>query len=112
MSEAESMSFYTQVSHVQNPQQLQLRKGKRTHPAFHLTPILLECLHKTALLIAYIPHPIRLARGTEDVPAPPIDPAEQLLLLVDVEFARIMDSAAIAIPQTLLPIHLGIRRRE
>jgi hypothetical protein len=62
-------------------------------------------LHDAALLIRDIAHPIRLARGNNQMRAESLHMAKQLLGLVNLELARVLDGAAGAVVQAFVAVH-------
>lgn len=65
-------------------------------------------LHDAALLVGDIAHPIRLARRNHQMRAETLHMSVQLLRLVNFEFARVLDAAAVAVAQTLVAIYSGV----
>jgi hypothetical protein len=77
---------------------------QQTYPVTRTQTTLVNSLHHTPLLIGNISHPVRLARGHEDVRGPPLHIAIQLVRQVNVESGRVVNSAAGAVLFAVLAI--------
>lgn len=65
-------------------------------------------LHDRTFFLLHIPHPIRLPRRDEQVAIPALDLAVELVVLVDGEFAGIVDGAARAVVEAFVAVYGGI----
>lgn len=82
-----------------------------TYPVGRLMRLVYS-LHHTALLISHIAHPVRLAGADEQMRAPALDLPVEHILGVDLEAARVLDGAAVAVVQALVAVDGGIRLVE
>lgn len=69
---------------------------------------LFDGLHDAALLVGDIVRPVGLARGDQDVGAPALDAAVQVVALLDLEVLGVVRGAAVAVAQAVLAVHLGV----
>lgn len=88
------------------------KKTKKTNPiSRRLSPS--NSLHHTPLLVRYIAHPVRLARRNQHMGRPTLDLPVQLVLLVDLEAARVADGAGRAVMVAVVAVNfLGDHGKE
>lgn len=69
-------------------------------------------LHDTAFFVGDIAHPVCLPRCNKQMRVEPLHMTEQLLSLIDFEFARILDAATGTVMQTVVAINRRVGSRE
>lgn len=85
---------------------------KKAYPVGGLVRRMLNGLHDAALFVGAVAHPVGLARGDEDVRRPLLDLAVQLVLGLDLEVARVLDAAPVAVVEALVAVDRGVRLGE